>query len=144
MYIWYINFATKTEHIYFKFSLLLVNPTSNAVDNNEYFSLGCNGDDTTSGESGSCGPGTSPDRQSRTPPSTSDYQSDMSTNGVVNGQVMGGDSGHYSSFHSTSSFGSITTTNATHGTKGKNSQNGIICIPVAITPRSSGVFILIL
>ena len=29
--------------------------SSNTVDNNEYFSLGCNGDDTTSGESGSCG-----------------------------------------------------------------------------------------
>ena len=79
------------------------------MDNNEYFSLGCNGDDTTSGESGSCGAlGTSPDRQSRSPPSTSDYQSDLSTNGVGNGvgPIIGGDSGHYSSFHSTSSFGS--------------------------------------
>ena len=84
--------------------------SSNTVDNNEYFSLGCNGDDTTSGESGSCGaPGTSPDRQSRSPPSTSDYQSDLSTNGGVGngvGPIIGGDSGHYSSFHSTSSFGS--------------------------------------
>ena len=81
------------------------------MDNNEYFSLGCNGDDTTSGESGSCGPGTSPDRQSRSPPSTSDYQSDMSTNGVLSRTVIGGDSGHYSSFHSTSSFGSLSNNN---------------------------------
>ena len=91
---------------------LSVTPSSNAVDNNEYFSLGCNGDDTTSGESGSCGPGTSPDRQSRTPPSTSDYQSDMSTNGAVIGPAIGGDSGHYSSFHSTSSFGSVSNNNS--------------------------------
>ena len=98
--------------------MISVTSTSNAVDNNEYFSLGCNGDDATSGESGSSGAGTSPDRQSRTPPSTSDYQSDMSTNGAVIGTAIGGDSGHYSSFHSTSSFGSVSNKNNSNAMKG--------------------------
>ena len=110
----YFNFFKLPQIFYQTLTFVIqVLLTSNAVDNNEYFNLG---DDTTSGESGSYGPGSSPDRQSRSPPSTSDYQSDLSTNGIASGnRVIGGDSGHYSSFHSTSSFGSTSNSKGNNG-----------------------------